>query len=286
MTTTSGHRSHHAATETEPYSRALEQMNRFQAPEGQAAIADLALPLGSRGLDVGCGLGLYTLWLAEAVGPGGSVVGIEPSSERVAAARGLVGGALPPGRLEFREGDGTAIGASDGAFDWLWCGDVLHHIPETATALAEFLRVVRPGGLIVVKESQVAPAMFLPGYPELERQLHAAEMEFHREEAGGRSFGERRQRTRESLFAVGLTAVAQRTYVIQRQAPLPDAAREYIQQVIFDRNWGERIRDRVTSEDWRRRSELCEAHSPAAVLARPDYYCLSSFTVFAARRPP
>lgn len=285
MTATSGHGSHHGAGATDPYPRALEWMNRFQEPEGRAAIADLSLPGGSRGLDVGCGVGLYTLWLTEAVGPGGSVVGIEPSSERVAAARGLVGHALPPGRLEFREGDGTAIGATDGAFDWLWCGDVLHHIQETAAALKEFIRVVRPGGLVVVKESQVVPAMFLPGYPELERRLQAAEMEFHREEEGGHSFVERRQRTRGSLFEVGLPAVAMRTYVIQRQAPLPDAAREYIQRVIFDRNWGERIRDRLDPEDWRRRSELCEARSPASILARPDYYCLYSFTVFTARRP-
>src|SRR5689334_10954697 len=114
MTATSGHASQYGAGATDPYPRALEWMNRFQEPEGRAAIADLSLPGGSRGLDVGCGVGLYTLWLTEAVGPGGSVVGIEPSSERVTAARGLVGHALPPGRLEFREGDGTAIGANDG----------------------------------------------------------------------------------------------------------------------------------------------------------------------------
>ena len=86
---------HHAAggtaAEPEPFTRALERMNRFQEPEAHTLVADLELPAGSRGLDVGCGVGLYTLWLAQAVGPGGRVLGIEPGEERVEAARALAG---------------------------------------------------------------------------------------------------------------------------------------------------------------------------------------------------
>src|SRR4029453_15870089 len=43
----------------------LERMNRFQEAEARRIIADLALPSASRGLDVGCGGGLYALWLGE-----------------------------------------------------------------------------------------------------------------------------------------------------------------------------------------------------------------------------
>ena len=175
-----------SAAAPEPFTSSLERMNHFQEPEARALIADLALPAGSRGLDVGCGVGLYALWLAEAVGPGGSVVGVEPTEERAAAARDLVGGRLADGRrLEFRAGDGTALDMETGSFDWLWCGDVLHHIADTERALAEFRRVVRPGGRIVVKESQVLSAMFLPGHPELERRIQLAEIERTREEGAG-----------------------------------------------------------------------------------------------------
>ncbi len=85
----------------------LERMNRFQEPEARQLIADLGLPPGSRGLDVGCGVGLHTLWLAAVIGRGGRVVGIEPELEKVEAA-----GKLDEGRLRFTPGDGT---------------DVLHH---------------------------------------------------------------------------------------------------------------------------------------------------------------
>jgi SAM-dependent methyltransferase len=268
----------------ESFTNALELMNRFQEPEARTLIADLGLPDGSLGLDVGCGVGLYALWLAEAVGPKGRVVGIEPSTERVEEARALVSHALPAPRLEFREGDATKLDAADATFDWVWCGDVLHHVQETGRALAEFSRVVRPGGRVIVKESQLLQGLFLPGHPALERRLRQAEMEWSRHEGGECSFEERRQRTLASLRAAGLTVESFRTYLLERRAPLPEAARDYIECVVFARNWGPRLQDRLTPGDWEQRSALCEAESPAFILADPDYYCLYPISVLVARR--
>jgi SAM-dependent methyltransferase len=266
--------------ETEPFTRSLERMNRFQEPEARTLIADLGLPAGSRGLDVGCGIGLYALWLAEAVGPEGRVTGIEPTLERVEEARALVGARLEPERLEVRQGDGTGLDMPADSLDWVWCGDVLHHILETDTALSEFRRVVRPGGRIVIKESQVLSAMFLPGYPELERRIQLAEIERSREEGGGRSFLERRQTTLASLRAAGLVGLDARTYLIERRAPLGLADREYIQKTVFDRNWGERLRPFLGAEDRAQRDRLCEPGSVSNLLDTADYHCLYPITVF------
>jgi demethylmenaquinone methyltransferase/2-methoxy-6-polyprenyl-1,4-benzoquinol methylase len=259
-------------------------MNRFQEPEARALIADLGLPDGSRGLDVGCGVGLYALWLAEAVGPRGHVTGIEPTAERVEAARDLVGGILPAGRLDFRQGDAIAIEAADASLDWIWCGDVLHHVQETGRALAEMARVLRPGGHLVIKESQLVTGVFLPGHPALERRLRHAEMEWSRAEGGEFSFEERRQRTPGWVRAAGFRVERFRTVLLQRQAPLPEAAREYVQRVVFERNWGPRLRELLSPEDWERRSALCEAGAPGFVLDDPDYYCLYPISVVVARR--
>ena len=238
-------------------------MNYFQEPEARVLIADLELPPGSSGLDAGCGVGLYALWLAEAVGPPGPRArdrARRPSGWT--AARELVGKRVDAGRLEFREGDATALDMKDGSLDWVWCGDVLHHILDTDRALAEFRRVVRPGGRIVIKESQVLSAMFLPGYPELERRIQLAEIARSLDEGGGRSFQERRQTTLGSLRAAGLSDIAARSYLIERRAPLTAATREYIQKTVFDRNWGERLRPLLSAEDWALRTAVCEADSP------------------------
>ena len=265
--------------------QSLERMNRFQEPEARRIIADLGLSPASRGLDVGCGVGLYALWLAEAVGRNGHVMGMEPDSAKIEAAQALVGGQLGAGRLEFREGDGTAIPLPDQSVDWLWCGDVLHHIVDTERALREFRRVVRPGGRIIIKESQVLAAMFLPGYPELERRIQIAEIRRTLDEGGGRSFQERRQTTMVSLRAVGLEAPATRNYLLERRAPLALADHDYIQHTVFTRNWGERIRELLTPEEWKRRSVLCEEESKDNILKDPDYFCLYPISVFVARRP-
>jgi demethylmenaquinone methyltransferase/2-methoxy-6-polyprenyl-1,4-benzoquinol methylase len=280
------HGHHHAPAEpaAEPFTKSLERMNRFQEPEARAMIADLALPDGSQGLDVGCGVGLYALWLAEAAGPRGRVIGIEPSAERVEAAREAVGHALAPGRLEFREGDATKLDFPDATFDWIWCGDVLHHVQETGKALGEFTRVLRPGGRIVVKESQLLHGIYLPGYPGLERRLRQAESDWSRHEGGEFSFEERRQRTPGSLRAAGRQVEAFRTYLLERRAPLPEPARDYLQRVVFDRNWGPRLRDRLSPEDWTRRSALCDAGSRELILDDPSYYCLYPISVVVATR--
>src|SRR2546426_1412131 len=109
------HSHHHGGTkqsgEAEPSWKSLERMNRFQEPEARRIIEDLGLPPGSRGLDVGCGVGLYGLWLAEAIGNGGHVVGIEPEEERGEAAPSLGGGRLGSKRVAVCEGDGTRLPA-------------------------------------------------------------------------------------------------------------------------------------------------------------------------------
>jgi hypothetical protein len=131
----------------------------------------------------------------------------------------------------------------------------------------------------------VLSAMFLPGHPELERRIQLAEIARSLDEGGGRSFQERRQTTLCSLRTAGLSDIVARTYLIERRAPLTAAAREYIQNTVFDRNWGERLRPLLSAEDWSLRTAICEPGSPRNVLVSPDYYCLYPITVFAARVP-
>jgi hypothetical protein len=109
-------------------------------------------------------------------------------------------------------------------------------------------------------------------------------MDWSRHEGGEFSFEERRQRTLASLRAAGLSVEGFRTYLLERRAPLPHAARDYIQRVVFERNWGPRLRDRLTGEDWARRAALCEPDSPRFALDDPDYYCLYPISVLVARR--
>jgi hypothetical protein len=54
---------------------------------------------------------------------------------------------------------------------------------------------------------------------------------------------------------------------------------------VFSRNWGDRLRELLTPEDWQARTRLCDEGSAANVLRSPDYYCLYPITVFSTRAP-
>lgn len=86
----------------------------------KAAIKALALPEGSKGLDVGCGAGLQCLWLAEEIGTNGHVTGLDISSEFLEYGRKWVNDAGLAERISFQEGRAEALPFDDDSFDWVW----------------------------------------------------------------------------------------------------------------------------------------------------------------------
>jgi ubiquinone/menaquinone biosynthesis C-methylase UbiE len=101
-------------------------------------------------LDVGSGTGDDARELAALVGPHGSVVGVDRSSDMVAEARRRADGAGLP--VEFVAGDAQALDFPDASFDRARAERVLIHLADPAGAVRELARVTRPGGLVVVSD--------------------------------------------------------------------------------------------------------------------------------------
>jgi O-methyltransferase/aklanonic acid methyltransferase len=119
-------------------------------------LVELAGPApGQRVLDVGCGRGAVLFPAAERVGATGAVLGVDVSGEMVrltaaeAAARGL-------GQVTVRRMDGEALALPDAAVDTLLCAFALFFFPRPDRALAEFRRVLRPGGAVGVAHGGAA----------------------------------------------------------------------------------------------------------------------------------
>ncbi|HEX6508074.1 MAG TPA: methyltransferase domain-containing protein [Chloroflexota bacterium] len=110
----------------------------------------LELQPGHRVLDVGCGTGEDVRTMARIVGPTGHVVGLDSSSTviEVAAAR-TASEDLP---CEFRIGQAEMLDLEDGSFDACRAERVLQHVANPGQAIAEMIRVLRPGGHIVCFE--------------------------------------------------------------------------------------------------------------------------------------
>jgi SAM-dependent methyltransferase len=108
--------------------------------------ARLRLAAGQRLLDVGCGLGDAALELAEDLGERGEIVGIDTSERMLAVARAHA--ATAACRVRFSRGDAMSLDEPDDAFDAARSERMLQWLQEPASAVAEIVRVVRPGGRI------------------------------------------------------------------------------------------------------------------------------------------
>ena len=97
-------------------------------------------------LDAGCGDGINLAGLSRQSASASSLrlVGVDYNPVRLARAR-VAGGAAPLQQASLYE-----LPFRDAAFDAVLCNHVLEHVPELPRALAELVRVLRPGGLLIV----------------------------------------------------------------------------------------------------------------------------------------
>jgi ubiquinone/menaquinone biosynthesis C-methylase UbiE len=104
---------------------------------------------GDAVLDVGCGTGYLTQRAADAVGPTGRVVGVDPAAPAIAYAR-----RVSPPHCEFHVAGGEAIPEPDASFDVVVSSLAVHHIPPQTRPVAfqEMYRVLRPAGRLLIAD--------------------------------------------------------------------------------------------------------------------------------------
>ena len=119
-------------------------------------------------LDVGCGPGTITCDLARIVAPG-RVTGIDRAPEVLAQAAAL---AAERGiDVRFEEGDVYALAYADASFDVVHAHQVLQHLADPGAALGEMKRVLRPGGMVAVRDGDYSSFSWGPLDPRLDRWL-------------------------------------------------------------------------------------------------------------------
>src|SRR5579859_1213126 len=102
----------------------------------------MAIGPGDSVLDVGAGGGDDLRALAELVSPAGRVVGVDSS----------------PASPEVLPADACALPFDDDTFDACRCDRALQHVADPERALAEMVRVTRPGGVVLISEVRYRPA--------------------------------------------------------------------------------------------------------------------------------
>jgi len=150
-------------------------------------------------LDAGCGPGSITAGLAEIVAPG-DVVGmdIEPrqlaAAQRLAAERGI-------GNVRFEQGSVYALPFPDATFDVAVAHFVIEHVSEPLRALRELRRVLRPGGVVAIKDPYYPAFTFRPETAELRRFMELSELVRRHNGASDRYAADLRAYLRDAGFA-------------------------------------------------------------------------------------
>jgi SAM-dependent methyltransferase len=126
----------------------LALMSRLLDPMHRRYIESLGVGPGARTLEVGCGNGSISAWLAERVAPDGRAVAMDLDLS-------LVDVQAP--RLELQQGDIVAGPVDPGGFDLVTARAVLHHVTDVDAAMRNLVASLAPGGSILLIEPDFLP---------------------------------------------------------------------------------------------------------------------------------
>lgn len=266
----------HKVLSTEQYLRNLSVSNPLREPVIRTAISQLGLPSGSRGLDIGCGTGLYSLLLAEAAGANGHITGIDANGEFLEKACSFASDKSLGNQVTFMKADANKLPFQDNTFDWAGSMDFIGYgNQDPISLLKEAARAVKPGGMVFILIWSTQ--MLLPGYPFLEARLNATS-------SGVAPFKVAMPPKLHFMRAlgwfqqIGFIEPAFRTFADSICAPLSSTMRIALTE-LFKMRWGEAYFE-VSPEDWREYQRLCQPDSPDFILNVPEYCAFITYSLF------
>lgn len=149
----------------------LDAAARLAADGKRLSYERMRISPGARVLDVGCGPGTDTIPLAGLVGVGGLVAGLDHDAEMVARADERAAAAGVSARVDHRQGDAYALPWESAGFDAVRSERLLQHLAEPERAVAEMVRVARPGGRVVLVDTDWGSRSVDAPEPETERKM-------------------------------------------------------------------------------------------------------------------
>jgi demethylmenaquinone methyltransferase / 2-methoxy-6-polyprenyl-1,4-benzoquinol methylase len=143
------------------YDRYARLLSFGQDPRWRSFLVSRVPPEARRVLDVASGTAAVAIELARAE-PGRTVIGVDQSSEMLAAGQERVDHAGLSERIELREGRAEALPFAAAEFDALTFTYLLRYVEDVPATLRELVRVVRPGGVVAMLEFGLPSGVWRP----------------------------------------------------------------------------------------------------------------------------
>lgn len=130
-----------------------ERGQAFDQQQVNAALMGVLAPAtGEHILEVGCGSGILCRLMAPAIVPGGKITGLDISSEFIKIAQDLAISADLSDSIQWGAGQAESLPFQDANFDGVLAARLLLHVSNPQSILSELMRVVRPGGRVVLMD--------------------------------------------------------------------------------------------------------------------------------------
>jgi ubiquinone/menaquinone biosynthesis C-methylase UbiE len=258
------------------YATRLNALHRALADDFRNIVNHLPLKDQSTVVDVGCGDGFFTSLLAKNQA---HVIGLDNSDAFLDRARATNGNLQ---NMEFVKGDVRRLPFDDASVDIVWSAHSMHSYPDVRHCLAEFHRVLRPGGLLAVLDSDNVHSVMLSWPPDLELSVRQAE---HQEIGDEDSYiGTYFPRFAVRLLGeTGFEAPTRQYFLINRFAPASDDLKQFVE--LYLENLAERTCDHL-SEKMRSRLALLADPSSDKFLPNQKSFHFGSLQVLSLGHVP
>lgn len=206
----------------------LDNHYRVARPEYEDTLRNVGIKSGWRVLDAGCGGGSFLPLMVELVGSQGKVVAIDLAPENINNAQAMIDESKFPCEVTAKVSSVTSLPFMDNEFDCVWCANVAQYLtkPEFTQALAEFIRVVKPGGTVAIKEVDISGWQFQPMETTLMwRWIAARRKSVPSTPTVGGLAG---TRVATWLREAGLSDIQRKSWMVERWSPLDPLTRSYV----------------------------------------------------------
>jgi ubiquinone/menaquinone biosynthesis C-methylase UbiE len=212
----------------------LETHHASKATERTQMIRDLLLKAGSFVVDAGCGPGLWTPLLAQAIGPHGHIIGVDISQEALVTAQQRSYGKTYRHQVQYKYATMEALPLAPGAADAIFSANVSQYLAQPVSTFHTMGRYLKEGGRLIIKDIDFGTMRFHNIDSGLQARVFQAREQWERVRVErGFAFEDSwvGSKLASYLRDAGYTDVVEKSYLIRRQYHLPNDFRTYLQGI-------------------------------------------------------
>jgi len=232
------------------------------------------LKKGFKIIDAGCGSGSYIPHISSIIGNSGEIHAVDISEENIEIAKSLIEKHKNLVPTIIQKGDIRKLAFENNSFDAVWCSNVFQYLTEIEKeiVLKEFKRVVRPGGIIAIKELDLSASYIGLDPLTLNRIIKKSNSSIQLQSTF-KTFNLTHLNSK-----IGFQGIKYRTFNVEWTQPVPKEVMPYLKSIIL--SFGLHVQNfEINKKDLMTINSLFDPQSEKYYLNSPDFYWRESFGV-------